>query len=178
MVEEDLPRQVALGSDIAQALGPGAIATVNIGLSFEQVRELVQATSHESQAKVEALSRELNTTNEAVTGFLKIINASEVPSEKWPQMLAEIAQRHRELVYRLGALTPDDPAIKAIIEEARTLIGRADSAAAYDRADLLLGEAEAVDLRAIREAEALEQEARTAKLSRRVSAAATRAERG
>jgi tetratricopeptide (TPR) repeat protein len=173
--------QTAHGSAIAQAYGPGAAATVHIGLTAAEVRDLaLEITSNESAAlaRVEALGRELALTKEAVIGLLKIVNASEVPIDEWPQTLARIAQRHRELEERLGALTPDDPAAKAIIEEARAVIAQADSKAAYDHADRLLGMAETADLNAIREAEALEQEARAAAFSRRLEAGATRAERG
>jgi hypothetical protein len=52
------------------------------------------------------------------------------------------------------------------------MIEHADSAAAYDRADRLLAEAEAADMRAVREAEALAEDARGAAVSRRLSAAA------
>jgi hypothetical protein len=72
---------------------------------------------HESaaQAKVEALSRDLAVTKEAVIGFLKIVTTSEVPFEKWPQALAEIAQRHvglaenHRMVHALSTNRADQP---------------------------------------------------------------------
>jgi len=48
----------------------------------------------------------------------------------------------------------------------------------YNQVDALLAEAETIDMRAIREAETLEQEIHQAARKKRRSAAATRAERG
>jgi hypothetical protein len=72
----------------------------------------------------------------------------------------------------------DTPETKDYIEEARAILSTAETSEAYDRADMLLAEAEASDMRAIRAAEALEREAKEAARRKRLSAAATRAERG
>jgi len=61
-------------------------------------------------------------------------------------MLEEIAQRHRAMLQRLAALDPDTPEIKAYIEEAREILSAAETPEAYDRADMLLAEAEASDM--------------------------------
>jgi tetratricopeptide (TPR) repeat protein len=149
-----------------------------MGVSPEELQGLLRAAGEAQQTKIESLGRELNTTSEAVRGFLKILNASEVPVERWPQTLTDIAQRHREMLLRLSALEFDDPANKATIEEAREILRTAESAAAYDRADELLAVAEQADMWAIQQADALARDASEAANRKRHSAAATRAERG
>jgi len=138
----------------------------------------VQAKGAEKQDLIDDLSRQLDTTREAVRGFFNILSAREVPVEKLPQKLEEIAQRHRAMLPRLAALDPDTPETRAFIEEARAILSTAETREAYDRADMLLAEAEASDMRAVRAAEALEREAKEAARGKRLSAAATRAERG
>ena len=171
--------QNAQGTGIAQALGANASASVTItGYTAEQVQMLIRTAGEAQQAAIGDLSRQLNTTREAVLGFLKILDANEVPTEKLPEMLAQVAQRHRAMLQRLSALDSDAPETKAYIEEARKVLSTAASAADYDRADSLLAEAQGSEMQAIREAEALEQEAKQAASRKRRSAAATRAERG
>src|ERR1035437_8140006 len=145
MTEPQSSLQSAEGYGIAQAYGLNASATVNIGLTPKEVQELVRAASEAQQAKIDDLSLQFNVTREAVRGFLSILNTSDVPIEKLPQVLAEIAQRHVNMLQRLSPLDPEDPAAKAAIDEARTILRYADSAAAYNRADALLAHAEALD---------------------------------
>jgi tetratricopeptide (TPR) repeat protein len=173
------PAQSAQGYGIAQALGPNAKATLTIiGLTPEQLQQALRAAGAAQQAAIDDLSKQFDTTREAVRGFFKILSASEVPVEKLPRMLEEIAQRHRAMLQRLAALDPDTAEIKSYIEQARAILSGAETPEAYDRADTLLAEAEASDMRAIRDAESLEREAREAATRKRRSAAATRAERG
>ncbi len=171
--------QSAQGTGIAQALGAGASASVTItGYTAEQVQMLIRTAGEAQQAAITDLSRQLNTTREAVLGFFKILDTSEVPTGKLQEMLAEVAQRHRAMLQRLSALDSDVPETRAYIEEARRVLSTAASSADYDRADGLLAEAEGSEMQAIREAEALEQEAKQAASRKQRSAAATRAERG
>jgi tetratricopeptide (TPR) repeat protein len=178
MTEQEPSLQFAQGHGIAQAHGTNASAIVNIGLSPEQVRDMLRAAGDAQQANIDALSRQFDTTREAVRGFFKILNASDVPVERLPQALAEIAQRHRNMLLRLSAVDSEDPATKAAIDEARAILSQANSIAEYDRSDALLASAEASTMRAIGEAEALEKEAKEAVRRKRRTAAATRAERG
>ena len=161
---------VAAGRDIRES-------TISIGLTPEQVRDLALAITRQesaAQAKVEELSRKLDVTHEAVIGFLKILNEQAVPLEKLPETLAKIAHRHRAMLDRLAVLSPEDPAIKALIKQARTAVAEFN----YDDADQLLGEAEAAELAALRMAEQLARQAQEAVDRRRLNAAAARAERG
>ena len=97
--------QSAQGSGIAQAYGHGAMASVTIvGITPEELQQALRAAGGAQQAVISDLSRQLDTTREAVRGFFNILSASEVPVEKLPRMLEEIAQRHRAMLQRLGAL--------------------------------------------------------------------------
>lgn len=100
-----------------------------------------------------------------------------MPTEKLLLTLAEIAQRHHDILQRLSALDFEDPVTKAAIDEAGTILSRADSMAAYDRADALLADAEASDMLASGKRR-LSNEAQEAARRKRRSAAATRTERG
>jgi chromosome segregation ATPase len=177
MPEERPAQQIAQGYGVAQA-GRGGIAALHIGLTPEQLQAALRAAGEAQQAVISELSRQLHTTQEAVRGFFKILNDSEVPLEKLPQVLAEIAQRRRDLLERLSALATENPEAKAAIEKARTILSRASSTEDYEEADRLLAEAEGMEIRAIAQAEALAQEAENAARQKRRNAAATRAERG
>ena len=175
----DPASQIAQGSGIAQAYGPGATASVSItGYTAEQLEQLLRAAGAAQQAKIDDLSKQLNTTSEAVRGFFDILRVREVPVEKLPQMLEEIARGYLAILQRLAALEPDSPESKAYIDHARAILSGAQTTEDYDRADMLLAEAEAADMQAIRAAEALQREVKEAARRKRPSAAATRAERG
>jgi hypothetical protein len=163
---------VAVGRDLNTGGG-----SITIGLTPEQVRDAMLAVLHEqssAQAKIDDLSQKLDVTGDAVVEFFRILGQKDVVLEKLPEILAQIAARHREMLDRLAALHPEDPAVKVQIEEAQAAIQAGD----YDRADRLLSEAESSDVAAIRIAEKLARQAQEAADQRRVSAAATRVERG
>ncbi len=155
---------VAAGGDIRDT-------TITIGYSLEEVQAFVKAERQELkttyQAQIKDLSQRLEVTQDAVIGFFAILKREHVPLEKMTETLAAIAQRHREMLDRLAVLDPDDPAIKALIREARTALAKGD----YDRADLLLHRAEAAELEAARQAQA-------AANKRLLKSAVARAERG
>lgn len=66
--------QSAQGSGIAQAYGPGATASVIIiGITPAELQDALRAAGAAQQAVVENLSRQLDTTREAVRGFAVII---------------------------------------------------------------------------------------------------------
>src|SRR5262249_33249586 len=147
-------RGIAQASDHSTAtVNDLSRATVNVtnnyGLTAADLLAAVRAADEAHQTVIQKLSNELQATQEAVRGFLRILNESDVPPESLSQKLAEIAQRHRELLERLALLEQDNPKVKAIIEEARTILGRAGSTEDYARADRLLEQAEQIDLRAV-----------------------------
>ena len=165
----DSPEKKELtAEDVRNAVAP-AVSLQNaragrdiiIGLSPERAKQMMLEVLREegkAQGQVEALSRELSVTREAVVGFFRILDAHKVPVEKLPETLAEIAGRHKEMLGRLSALDADAPEIKEQIEAARAAVETSD----YDLADWLLSEAEAAELDAVRQADDLAQQAQTA----------------
>jgi hypothetical protein len=103
-----------------------------------------------------------------VVEFFRILGQRDVPLEKLPETLTQIATRHREMLVRLAALDPEDPGVREQVEEARVAIKAGD----YDRADRLLSEAENSDLAAFRMAQELARQAQESAEKRQVSAAA------
>src|SRR5262245_15335515 len=105
---------VAAGRDIRDS-------AISIGFNAEQVQLLIQTSNQELkttyQTQVETLSQRLAVTQDAVLGFFTILKREQVPPEKLPETLAAIAQRHREMLDRLAALNPDDPTIKALLDD-------------------------------------------------------------
>jgi tetratricopeptide (TPR) repeat protein len=173
--------QIALGSGVAQAHGEGASATVNYephyGSQPEEVEGMLRAAGEAAQAKIDELAGELNTTREAVVGFLRTMRREEVRPEQLPATLALIAQRYNAMMERLAALEPEDDEAQALIEEARETLRGASRSTDYDRADELLSRAEEAQERSLRRVEELEREAHEAARRMRASRAATRAER-
>lgn len=161
---------VAAGGDIRES-------TITIGLTPEQVRDYMlevlrkESTAH---ARVAALSKKLDVTNDAIVGFFRILDEKNVALEKLPEKLAEVAQRHRDMLDRLAVLDTESPEIRGLIEQARTAVKNAD----YDRADRLLREAETAELAAAQMAEDLARQAQEAAERRVLNAAKILAERG
>jgi len=161
--------QVAHGSYIAQAIGAGAQAMVQIGLSSEEVASLLVEAGTAHLAKVDDLARQLNASREAVTGFLKILREDDVPLDSLASKLELIAQRHLALVSRLGALDPENDCARHSIASARDIIARAASSTEYGQADHLLFEAEQSQQAQIQLAEKLARDAEAAAVIRRHS---------
>jgi tetratricopeptide (TPR) repeat protein len=128
----------------------------------------------QAEVRVAELATQLGFTREAVISFFQIVGEQDVPFEKVPLKLNEIAARHRDLLDRWSVLDTTDPVIANLAEEARQAIetGR------YDEADsLLLRECEA-DIAAARQAEYIAQQAREAAERRLLRVAQSEEKRG
>jgi tetratricopeptide (TPR) repeat protein len=168
----DYPQQSAQGTGIAQAFGEGASATVNItGFTSEQIAQLLQAAGVAQQARIDELAGQLNTSSDAVRGFFKILQEEDVPVEQLQTKLPLIAQRYVGMLDRLTSFDPEDADAQGYIDDARKVLRQAASTKDYDRADVLLSQAEEAQDRRLRSAEAIASHLRGVK-------AATRAERG
>src|ERR1700747_1258414 len=89
----------------------GGIA-VKIGLNRAEISSLLEgalgAATATQQAKIDDLDAKLNTSREAVRGFLRILKEDEVPEDQLATKLAVIAERHVDQVKRLAALGPGE----------------------------------------------------------------------
>jgi tetratricopeptide (TPR) repeat protein len=148
------------------------VVEVGAGIRKEGLSDSERA---QLNAQIERLSAEIQVRKPAVENFLRILGEKQVPIEALSSKLAEIAQRHLELLDRWSVLEEeDDPAIRQCTDAAKAAIDAGD----YDRADTLLAEAEEMDLVAARQARELEEQAKQAADRRFLSAAAKRAGRG
>ncbi len=169
--------QSASGTGIAQASGTGASATVIIGLTPEEIVPLLSAATAAAQARIDEPARQLNTSREAVLGFLRTLREDEIPTDQLAAKFALIAQRYVSMMERLAALDPEDAEAREYIERAQQILRHAVSASDYERADALLLRAEDAADASLSKVEDLEREAREAAGRLRRAKAATRAER-
>ncbi|HNG51624.1 MAG TPA: tetratricopeptide repeat protein, partial [Plasticicumulans sp.] len=160
------------------AIGRDNTGPITIGVFGAELLRLIEAerskTAAPLQAQIDTLARQSGVSEAAMRNFLRILGEKEIPAEKLVERFTDILQRHRASLQRLAALDPDDPAIRALIEQARAAVQQGD----YDAADRSLAEAEYADLAAARQAEQLAEQARVAARQHLLTAAATRAERG
>jgi tetratricopeptide (TPR) repeat protein len=114
------------GNNITTNHGP---TPEQIAAIFAGVRDLSPASEAQAAAALYGtLSRA------ALSSFFVILREQEVPPEQLPAKLAEIAQRHREVLERLDALQLDSPDDPQRLSDARAAIEQGE----YDRADQLL----------------------------------------
>ena len=145
-------------------------ATAVYGLDVRQVQELVLALNWQegpSVAKVAQLSVQLGVTDATLKTFFRILGEQEVSTEQLLAKLEEIASRHKALQAELSTFHSDDPVVIDLKKQALQAIEQG----VYDRAEVLLQQAEAADLKAAEHAQAAADQ-------RHLSAAKTRMERG
>jgi hypothetical protein len=120
--EERLPVHVEQGS-VAIVDSNAAGATINVGLTPEQVQELTKAAAAGAVGpladKVLDLSNRLGVTQGAVLTMLRILGERDVPIEQLPQKLAEVATQFQKLQAQLAALDPRNPSARGLVEQAQ-----------------------------------------------------------
>lgn len=160
------------------AITAGGNVAVTYGLTPEQVQELTKAATAGAVGpladRIVDLSGKLGVTQGAAISMLRIIGQQDVPLEKLPQKLAEVAQQYKSAMERLAALDPQDPVTKDLVARADAAI----KAGRLDEADQLVNQAEQVELTAARQAQQLAQQAQAAADQRLLRAAADRDVRG
>jgi hypothetical protein len=116
-------------------------------------------TTNEARRKAEheaaTLALQLNVTKEALIGFLKILDEKAVPPEQVTDKLIEITNRFDATRQRLASLDFDDPARKALIDQAQGELEHGHT----DAASALLQRVEEAELTAAAHARALSQQA-------------------
>jgi PDZ domain/Tetratricopeptide repeat len=150
---------------------------VKYGLTEQEVLALVRETREKEGPltdKIAGLAQKLGVTESVVQNFLRILGEKQVQPERLLENLADIAERHINMVQRLAILQPQDPATQRLVQDACSAIKGGD----YDRADRLLKQAETAELAAVGMAEELASQAQEAADQRRLNAAAILAERG
>lgn len=128
------------------AIIAGGSATVTYGLKPEEVRELTKAAAAGAVGpltdKIVDLSSKLGVTQGSAITLLRIIGQQDVPFEKLPQKIAEVAEQYKSAMARVAALDPQDPVAQAEIK-----------AGHLDEADQLVSQAEQAELVAAHQAQ-------------------------
>src|SRR5215831_12862304 len=136
------------------------------------------ATTAEARAQAEAKAAELATklgfTSAAVGEFFKILGELDVPEEKIPARLIEVATHFTRTRDELAALQPDDPHAAELARPAKSAL----DAGRLTEADNLLDQAKEAELAALRQARELKQKAQAAEDRHALNAAKLLAGRG
>jgi hypothetical protein len=132
----------------------------------------------EAKAKAEAqaaeLAAKLGFTDAAVAEFFKVLGEKNVPKDKVPSRLIEIATHFAETRDTLSALEPDDPHAAELAQAAKQALDSGRLA----EADGLLDQAKEAELAAFRQAHELKQKAQEAEDRHALNAAKLIASRG
>jgi len=142
--------------------------------TFTQELSSTQAQRAAAEAKVAEIATELKFTTAAVIGFFQTLRQQSVAPEQLPQKLAQIANHFEATRQRLAALDMDDPATKALADQARVELEKGHP----DAASALLQRSEEAELAAAAQARALAQQASAAADARQLNAARAREGRG
>ncbi len=120
------------------------------------------AVTTEARAKAEAkaaeVAQKLGFTSTAVAEFFKILGEQNVPEEKIPVRLIEIATHFAQTRDELATLEPDDPHAAKLARSARAAL----DAGRLTEADGLLDQAKEAELAAFRQAHELKEKAQEA----------------
>jgi len=112
----------------------------------------------EAEVKVAELAAKLGFTSQAVTRFFEILGEQNVPEEKVPLRLSEIATQFAATRDQLAALKPEDLHAAELARQAKDALDKGS----LTEADTLLSRAEELEAVALREARKLKQRAQDA----------------
>ena len=127
-----------------------------------------------AEAKAAELAQKLGFTSTAVAEFFKILGEQNVPDEKIPARLIEIATHFAQTRDELAALEPDDPHAAELTRSAKAAL----DAGRLTEADGLLDQAKEAELAAFRQAHELKEKAQDAEDRHALNAAKLHAGRG
>jgi hypothetical protein len=124
------PGGIAAGGDIKNNTFNQTIIRQDPAVLAATVKVLMDQNTATTEARVRvereaaALAEKQGFTTEAVTGFLRTLGEQNVPPEKIPTKLSEIATQAVATRQRLAALEPDDPATKALVDQAKAALDK------------------------------------------------------
>src|SRR5947209_7726844 len=153
--------------------------TCNFGLSPEQLREVTKAAVKGATGaligRMEDISRRLGITEDAAKTLLRIVGEQpDVPNERLAETLTKVANDYNQLQAQVAALNSDNPTARALIERAKSEI----AVGHFDVAHQLLTQARQVQIAAAQQADKLAEQARAARDSQMLGAAASAAAEG
>ena len=142
--------------------------------AFSDRENASQELLDEAKRKRDEIAAKLDITQGAVAGFFETLREQGVPPEQLKAKLIEIASQFEATRQRLAAMDPEDPATKALSDQAHLQLGKGHP----DAASALLQRAEEAELAAATQARALAQQASAAADARQLNAASAREGRG
>ncbi len=107
----------------------------------------VLARNEKFETRNAHLATALHVTQNAVSTFFAILNREDIPQDKWPQELAQIAVRHRELLADIDRVEVADESLENQKQQALAAIEGGD----YDLAEQLLIHLQIADLDAAKQ---------------------------
>jgi hypothetical protein len=199
-----VPRTSLAAGDVSSSLcnittgGIGSgnnTSNCNFGLTPEQIKQLtesvvkgaaeavgkgateaaVEAATKAAQGQIDKISKTLGVTEDAVRSLLKIVGEdSNIPNDKLAEALGKAAKDYKRLQAQVAVLDPDNPAAKALVEQAKLEINGGH----FDRAHELLQQATQEQIAAAQKARKLREQAQTAEDSQMLGAASSTAAEG
>jgi len=162
------------------AVSAGRDVSIVYGFTPEEVQRLTAAAASGAVGpladKIVDLSNKIGVTQGAAVTMLRILGHQDVPLEKLPQKLAEVAQEYKSAKERLAALNPEDPITGDLVKRANEAFN--SDPPRLDVAEELVSQAEQAEIAAAHQAQQLAQQAHTAADQRLLRAAADRGMRG
>ena len=162
-------------------LGDNTDSPISIGIPPAALPGIIKAATKpledltdQQRRDLELLRAQFEVSAGALRGFLLAIGEADVPIERQPAKLAEIATRHKDLLARLEATSSTDPEVQRLKAEAREALDAGD----FGRTEELLNRAKARDLLVIEQIRATMERMQAALDARRLSAAEAAAENG
>lgn len=133
---------VAVGGDIGSggvAVGTMTGGSISTGPSDEHLRRVVAETLAQEtskDARIAELSRALDIRDTAIVTFFRTLEEKQVPPERWPEKLAEIAERFKQSQAQFTTVPEDPPEIAQLRADAKSALDKGD----LDEADALLAQ--------------------------------------
>ena len=134
---------------------------INYGMTDERAEAFAEAYARGESPAVEelaAISQQSGVANAAIASFFESLGRQDVSPERYAIEFAAYVQKLKEQDERLALLEPENPAIDALIEQARTAIAEGRQ----EDARRLFAEVEAAADREARATEKLFREAKAA----------------
>jgi peptidoglycan hydrolase CwlO-like protein len=122
--------------------------------------------------RITDISKTLGVTEDAAKSLLKIVGEdTNIPDDKLAEALSKVAGDYKRLQAQAAALNPENPAARALVDEAKPEIDTGH----FERAHELLREATQAQIAAAQEARKLKEQAQAAEDAQMLGAASSTA---
>ena len=145
----------------------------------EQLKQVTEAAVKGATGplldRITEISKTLGVTEDAAKKLLKIVGEDpSIPGDKLAEALTKVAGDYKRLQAQVAALNPDNPAARALVDEAKPEI----DAGHFERAHELLRQATQAQIAAAQEARKLKEQAQAAEDAQMLGAARSTAAEG